>query len=182
MSTQDAADSTTQAHDALLLGSCCSALATLVPVALYQTGAISRLPDPPMSVFASGRITMSEAAHPFGIPDGLLGLVSFSATLTLAILARRHRTARILLGVKLVLDGSAAVFNVGRQVFSFGKLCSWCTATAISAGIMVYAGREAVHDAFSEAAATGRRMGVGTAYSASSHSLVQYLERIGKQP
>jgi uncharacterized membrane protein len=138
--------------DALLLGATCAALATLVPVGLYQTGIISRLPDPPMSVFDSERITTSKAAHPLGIPDALLGLASFSATLTLAILARRHKTARSLLGAKLVLDASAAGFNLGRQVFSFGKLCSWCTATAISAGVMAFAGRDAIHETISDVA------------------------------
>lgn len=145
---------------ALLLGACCSALATLVPVALYQTGALSRLPDPPMSVFDSERITMSKAAHPLGVPDALLGLASFSATLTLAILARRHRTPRRLLGTKLVLDASAAAFNAGRQVFSFGKLCSWCTGTAISAGVMAYAGRTIIQDTFSEVVTISKKMGV----------------------
>ncbi len=152
----------TAAHDALLFGACCSALATLVPVALYQTGVISRLPDPPMSVFESERITMSKAAHPLGIPDALLGLISFSATLTLAILARRSRTARSLLGAKLALDASAAVFNAGRQVFSFGGLCSWCTGTAISAGVMAYAGRITIQDTFSEVMAIGRKMSVAS--------------------
>ncbi|MFC5862357.1 vitamin K epoxide reductase family protein [Acidicapsa dinghuensis] len=146
----------TAAHDALLLGACCSALATLIPVGLYQTGVISRLPDPPMSLFDSNRIAMSKVAHPMGIPDALLGLVSFSATFTLAILARRHRTARSLLGAKLILDASAAAFNVGRQVFCFGKLCSWCTGTAISTGVMAYAGRTAIRDTLLKAAATGK--------------------------
>lgn len=115
-----------------------------------------------MTVFDSERITMSKAAHPFGIPDGLLGLVSFSATLTLAILARRRRTARILLSAKLVLDASAAAFNAGRQIFSFGKLCSWCTGTAISAGVMAYTGRTTSQGTFSEAVAIGRRIGVAS--------------------
>jgi uncharacterized membrane protein len=117
-----------------------------------------------MKVFASNRITMSRAAHPFGLPDGLLGLFSFGATLTLAILARRHKTARSLLGAKLVFDASAAVFNAGRQIFSFGKLCSWCTGTAISAGVMAYAGREAVHGTFSEAVAIGKKAIAGSTH------------------
>jgi uncharacterized membrane protein len=131
-------------EDALLLGACCSASATLVPVALYQTGVLSHLPDPPTSIFDSERITMSKTAHPLGIPDALLGLASFTATLTLAILARRHRTAKPLLAAKIVLDAPVAAFNTGRQVFGFGKLCPWCTGTAISAGVMAYAGRATI--------------------------------------
>ncbi len=136
--------------DRLVIGSCCAALATLVPVALFQTGILPALPDPPLRVFDSERITMSAAAHPLGIPDGLLGLASFGATLALALLARRHQTAKQLLGAKLTLDASAAAFNAGRQVVRFGKLCSWCTGTALAAGMMAYGGREAIHDTWSD--------------------------------
>ena len=95
----------------LLIGACCAALSTLVPVACYQLSLIPKLPDPPLSVFDSEHITMSKMAHPLGIPDALLGLASFGTTLTLAILAGRNGTARKLLGVKLGLDASAAAFK-----------------------------------------------------------------------
>lgn len=130
--------------DRLLIAASCTALATLVPVALYQTGVLGRLPDPPLRIFDSERITTSSAAHPLGIPDGLLGLGSFGATLALALLTRRHPNMKTLLGMKLTLDASVAAFNATRQVVSFGKLCSWCTATAVSAGLMAYAGRDAI--------------------------------------
>ncbi len=140
--------SVTSSHsnEVLLLGACCTALATLVPVSLYQAGVLGHLPDPPCSLFDSQRITTSKAAHPFGIPDGPLGLASFGATLALILLAKRHPNAKKILGAKLTLDASAAAFNACRQVISFGKLCSWCTGTALAAGIMVYAGREIVRD------------------------------------
>lgn len=137
--------------DRLVIGCCYAALGTLVPVALYQTGILPRLPDPPLRIFDSERITMSGSAHPLGIPDGLLGLASFGMTLVLAFLARRHKTARQLLGTKLTLDASAAAFNTGRQVVCFGKLCSWCTGTAMATGMMAYGGREAIHETWSEA-------------------------------
>jgi uncharacterized membrane protein len=138
--------------DKLLIAACCTALATLVPVTLYQTGALDRLPDPPFRVFDSERITMSRAAHPLGIPDGVLGLASFGATLALTLLARRHHAANKWLGAKLTIDASAAAFNASRQVVSFGKLCSWCTGTAIAAGVMAYGGRKTIKDAWVEAA------------------------------
>lgn len=129
---------------ALLIGASCMAITTLVPVALYQLRILPGLPDPPFRVFDSERITMSKTAHPLGIPDSLLGLASFSTTLALAVLAGRHKTAKTLLGVKLTLDASAAAFNAARQVVEFQKLCSWCTATALSAGVMAYAGRGSI--------------------------------------
>ncbi len=137
--------------DKLLIAGCCTALATLVPVTLYQTGALHRLPDPPFGVFDSEQITMSHAAHPLGIPDGVLGLASFGTTLALTLLARRHDGARKLLGAKLILDASAAAFNAGRQVVGFGKLCSWCTGTALAAGVMAYGGRKTIQETWVEA-------------------------------
>lgn len=127
-------------NSSLLIGASCVALATLVPVALYQTGVTSRLPDPPLDVFDSERITSSKSAHLLGIPDSLLGLASFGVTLGLALAAKRNSTANRLLGAKLIADASVAAFNASRQILSFGKLCSWCTGTALAAGVMTCAG------------------------------------------
>jgi uncharacterized membrane protein len=134
--------------DTLLTAACCTALATLIPVALYQTGVLSDLPDPPSSIFDSERIVSSKIAHPLGVPDALLGLASFGTTLGLILLARHSPLAKKLLGAKLTLDGAAAAFNAGRQVVSFGKLCSYCTGTALAAGVMAYAGREVIADSW----------------------------------
>jgi len=121
-----------------------SAVATLIPVVAHQVGALASLPDPPGSLFASNRITDSKAAHPLGIPDGVLGLGSYGVTLALALLARRRHKARKLLALKLVVDGSMASFNMARQILTFGKLCSWCTGTAICTVAMVFAGRKVI--------------------------------------
>ena len=138
-------------NDLVLTAACCSAIATFVPVALYQTGMLSSLPDPPAPIFNSEQITSSKAAHPLGVPDTLLGIASFGATLTLILLAKRSPAARKLLGAKLAIDASAGAFNAGRQVVSFGKLCSWCTGTAISAGVTAYAGRNVIRESWSDA-------------------------------
>lgn len=137
----------------MAVAGCCAALATLVPVALFQGEATDELPDPPGPLFASERITLSKAAHPFGVPDSYLGLASYATTLSLLFLAKRNKKARQLLGAKLALDGGLAAFNVVRQVVSFRKLCSWCTGTAIATAVMVAGGREAV----AETARTVRR-------------------------
>ena len=146
MRVDGAALTGSRSGDAVMAGACCVALTTLVPVALYQTGVLKSLPDPPMGVFASEQITSSNAAHPLGIPDGLLGLTSFAATLGLMVAAKRSPVARKALGVKLALDGAAGAINAGRQVVTFGKLCSWCTGTALAAGLMAYAGRSVIRE------------------------------------
>jgi uncharacterized membrane protein len=140
--------------DKVLIAACCTALATLVPVALYQTGTLKRLPDPPFGVFNSERVTSSKAAHPLGIPDSLVGLASFGSTLALILLARRHAAAKKLLGAKLTLDVCVAAFNASRQIISFGALCSWCTGTALAAAGMAYSGRSAIQDGWREAHST----------------------------
>ena len=114
-----------QAEDVLLLVACAVALLTLIPVALYQTKAILMLPDPPLRVFDSEKITMSDAARPAGIPDSLLGLASYSTTAALIVATKRNELLRPWLGAKLALDLGAATFNSVRQVVSFGQLCSW---------------------------------------------------------
>lgn len=128
----------------LLVVANCAAVATLLPVSAHQLGALPHLPDPPGSLFDSDQITDSEAAHPFGIPDGILGLASYSATLALVLSAQKSSTARRLLAFKLAGDGALAGFNVVRQVVSFRKLCSWCTATALCTGVMLLAGRRII--------------------------------------
>ena len=80
------------------------------------------------------------AAHPLGIPDSLLGLGSYGITFSLILLARSHPKARRLLTLKLLGDGAVAAFNVVRQVATFGKICSWCTGTALCTAVMVAAG------------------------------------------
>lgn len=138
------------ADESLLLGACCTAVAALVPVAMHQTGLLKHLPDPPWKVFNSERIVSSKAAHPFGIPDALLGLGSFGITLALILFSKRSPVAKRLLGAKLVADASAGTFNVVRQVVSFGQLCSCCTGAAISAGVMAYAGRNQIRQVLAE--------------------------------
>jgi uncharacterized membrane protein len=117
-----------------------AAIATLIPVALYQCHAIRRLPDPPGAWFDSELITSSKDAHPLGVPDSLPGLASYGITLALAIASGESLAARRLFAAKLILDGGMASVNVVKQVISFRKLCSWCTGTALMTAVLVPAG------------------------------------------
>jgi uncharacterized membrane protein len=102
-----------------------SATAALVAITLRQIGVVEHLPDPPGDVWDSDGIVMSKAAHPFGIPDGMLGLASYAVTV--GLLARGSSVVR----VKLVCDAGAAGLNAVRQVVSFRKVCSWCMVAAV---------------------------------------------------
>ena len=130
--------------NALLITAASAALLTLLPVAAHQLGVLGHLPDPPGELFASDRITGSKAAHPLGIPDSLLGLGSYGITLSLILLATSHPKARRFLTLKLLGDGAVAAFNIVRQVAMFGKICSWCTGTALCSAVMVVADRSSI--------------------------------------
>jgi uncharacterized membrane protein len=121
-----------------------AALATLMPVAAHQLRLCDHLPDPPGGLFASDTIVDSTAAHPLGLPDGLLGVGSYTVTLVLLLAARRFCVAQPLLRIKLSADASAATINVVRQIVTFRRLCSWCMATAAATAVMVHYGRRSV--------------------------------------
>jgi hypothetical protein len=103
-------------------------------IVLRQIRVVKHLPDPPGGVWDSDAIVMSNAAHPFGVPDGLLGLGSYA--LTAGLIASGSELAR----VKLVADVGAASCNAVRQVLEFRRLCSWCLLVAGCTGAMVWFG------------------------------------------
>lgn len=123
---------------------CGAAIATLVPVAAHQLGALRHLPDPPGNIWDSDGITKSASAYPLGLPDGLLGMGSYTVTFALLVSAGRCAAAKRLLGWKLLGDGAIATFNVVRQVVTFRRLCSWCMGTALATFGMVYLGGRAL--------------------------------------
>jgi uncharacterized membrane protein len=135
-------NSTHSSAHTTMIAACSTAIVSLVPVALFQCGAVDHLPDPPFSLFASDRITSSKAAHPLGVPDSLLGLASYGATLALVLSAPKSRLARTALGGKLFLDGSMATVNTVKQFARFKRACSWCMLTAAATVVMVTAGRK----------------------------------------
>lgn len=128
---------TTAGSRTIAITAAATALATLVPVALYQSKVIDTLSDPPGSWFDSEKVTDSKSAHPLGIPDSYLGLASYSVTLALLLASRNSIVARRALRTKLVADGSVAAFNFGRQIIAFHKLCSWCSGTAVATALLV---------------------------------------------
>ncbi len=134
-------------HKGMAIAFCSIAIASLVPVVLVQLRVIKNLPDPPGSIFDSKRIVTSKSAYRLGIPDGVLGLGSYSITLVLLITATPSRPLlRGALRAKLLLDGTVAARKARGQMKQFGRICSWCMGTALAtAGVVYFArkGREA---------------------------------------
>jgi uncharacterized membrane protein len=127
-----------EGENAALIVFTSAALLTLLPVAAHQLGILPHLPDPPGKMFESDAITESAMAHPLEIPDGLLGIGSYTATLALALSARSCSQACRLLPLKLAADGALAGFNTVRQALKFRKLCSWCIGTAVCTAAMLF--------------------------------------------
>lgn len=131
-------------HKIAAIACCCAAIGSLVPVALFQLHAIDDLPDPPGQIFDSKKIVTSKDAFRMGIPDGLLGIGSYGATLALLIAAGPSRPrVRHLLNSKLALDGTLAIRNAHKQVTQFGLICSWCMGAAVATAGVVYFARKA---------------------------------------
>ena len=123
-----------------------AALATLVPVALRQFKVIRNLPDPDHHRFNSNRVVTSHKSRILGLPDSVLGLGSYSATLALVLLAPKNPIARKLVGPKLAVDTGMATVNTVRQFTTFGKLCSWCFLTVAATAAMAITGRKHLRD------------------------------------
>jgi uncharacterized membrane protein len=129
-------------HRGMAVACCCTALATLAPVALVQLHILRDLPDPPGRWFNSKGVVTSKGAYRLGIPDGLLGLASYGVTLALLLSATPERPLmRRLLRGKLALDATMALRNVRRQVTEHKNICSWCVGTALATAGMVFFGR-----------------------------------------
>ncbi len=112
-------------------------LSTLLLIAAYQTGLIDRLPEPRAKFLAANRIHRSKLAYPyFGIPDSLLGIASYTTTLSLLRASQRargdsHPGARVLAGLKATFDVVSAA-NLTRK--------SWVTFRAFSLYSLMIAG------------------------------------------
>ncbi len=100
------------------------ASASMGVIALYQTGLIKHLPEPPLRMFDADRVDGSaEAYERFSMPDAVLGLGSYAATIGLAAMGGRDR-ARETPWIPLALAGK----------ISFDVAIFECSAAALRGG------------------------------------------------
>ncbi len=117
---------------ALVLG----ATAMMGVVALYQSGILRHLPDPPLPGFDSDRVDASgEAYELLKTPDTALGIASYGATLTLigmggADRAREQPLVPLLAAAKLAADAAGAAVLTAEQVSRHRALCFYCLVAA----------------------------------------------------
>ena len=120
--------------------------ASMAVVTLFQTGLVSRLPDPPIRGFDSERVNASPIAYPLGVPDGALSLASLALNVPVAAaLGRRRRPglARSLAG-KAVLEAAVSTWYVWQMPARERAWCAYCVAgAAATLGIAALAVGEA---------------------------------------
>lgn len=67
--------------------------ASLGLIALYQTGIIKHLPEPDWPYMNSEKVDASPAAYQrFSVADGILGMASYAATMSLAAAGKTDRS------------------------------------------------------------------------------------------
>lgn len=121
--------------------------ASMALIALYQTGIISHLPEPPLPMMNADKVDASaEAYEKLAMPDAILGLGSYAATMGLAAMGGTDRVKEmpwvpLLLAAKVALDvGNAAKLSLD-QWTKHKAFCFWCligaAATFLTAPLVV---------------------------------------------
>jgi uncharacterized membrane protein len=110
------------------------AIADFTVIALYQTGVIRHLPDPPWRVFDSDAISGSREAYPLGVPDAALALVYHGVVWTLAGAGGSARSGRsprldVALGAA-ACAGAAAALAYLVEMTRMRRVCVYCLTAA----------------------------------------------------
>lgn len=103
-------------------------------ISLFQLGYIKKLPDLPGKFFDTKKVNSSKDAVILGLPDGVISLAAYTATILLATAATRFKKQSRILDVAMggVLLGQAA--GAGQYLINMAvvqkKACIYCIAGA----------------------------------------------------
>lgn len=104
-------------------------------ISLFQLGFIKHMPDLPGELFDTEKVNSSKDAVLLGMPDGVISLSSYAATIVLAAAATRFRKPSRVLDVAMggIVLGQAAgaaqyLYNMA---FVQKKVCIYCVAGAV---------------------------------------------------
>lgn len=109
-----------------------SAAGAMGVVALYQTGIVRHLPDPPLAAFDSDKVDASgEAYETLKTPDATLALASYGVTLALIGMGRADRAevspaVPLAACAKLTADAAGAAWLTAEQLTKHRALCFYC--------------------------------------------------------
>ncbi|HEX2253955.1 MAG TPA: vitamin K epoxide reductase family protein [Thermoanaerobaculia bacterium] len=112
------------------------AAGTMALIALYQSGLIRHLPEPPLPHLDADAVDASaQAFGKLAVGDGFLGLGSYAATATLAAMGPADRAERmplvpLALAVKALADAAQAGKLSWDQWAKHRAFCTWCLLAA----------------------------------------------------
>jgi uncharacterized membrane protein len=105
-------------------------------ISLYQTGVIKNLPDIPLCIFDSNKVNASDAAYQFGVPDGPVSSLAYSAIMVLASAGANDSSQLkpaldLALGTIIAANAAGAIFYLNDMLFKQRKICVYCITGAI---------------------------------------------------
>ena len=133
-----------------VIGLSFAGMAAMGAVALFQTGILRHLPDPPVAGVDSDAASLSDEAFDAGVPDGALAVRSFASTAALAAVggedrARDRPAISILAAAKAAAAAFGAAKDVSRMVRGEEPWCPYrLTGAAANVGIFALAVPEAI--------------------------------------
>lgn len=108
------------------------AAGAMMPIALYQTGLIRHLPEPPLPWLDADTIDAApEAYEILAVPDAILGIGSYAVTAALAAAGGERRLEQMqwlpfALAAKVAIDAAYAGKLTIDQWTRHRAFCSWC--------------------------------------------------------
>ena len=109
-----------------------AAIGAMGLISLYQLGLIKHLPEPPLPRFDADKVDAAAEAYAYlAMPDGVLGLGSYAATLALAAAGGADRATDrpwlpVLLAEEVGLDAAVAGKLTVDQWTKNRAFCFWC--------------------------------------------------------
>jgi hypothetical protein len=141
-------------HRRGVIGLSLAAAGSMGLIALYQSGVIRHLPEPPLPGFDADKVDASaEAFERLEVGDAFLGFVSYGVTMTLAAMGPPDRATRqpwipLALAGKVAFDVANAAKLTVDQWTKHKAFCFWCllaaTATFATAPLVVGETRRAL--------------------------------------
>ena len=123
-------------HRRGIVGLSLLASASMGVIALYQTGLIKHLPEPPLPMLDADKVDASaEAYETLRTPDAILGLGSYAVTMGLAAAGGKDRAREtpwlpLLLAGKVAVDAANAAKLSVDQWTKHRAFCFWCLIAA----------------------------------------------------
>lgn len=111
-------------------------IASMTVIALYQTGLIPHLPEPPLPKMNADKVDASPEAYAIlRTPDAALGALSYAVTMVLAAMEGRHRATEmplipLALAAKATGDALMAAKLSVDQWTTHKAFCFWCLTGA----------------------------------------------------